>query len=145
MTPAARQPSRRRQWVVNRSLQFRFVGVMIFVLCLLTMAALAAVYSALWTTLSLFELLDDPVTVSLFTMVGLIVALQLLLVLPFVVWFGIRLTHRVAGPLVRIQAAISHMASGDFNVHLTLRKGDALPELADAINRLAASLRERAA
>lgn len=144
MAPSARQPSRRRQWIVNRAFQFRFVGMAIVVLCLLTIVALAAVYAALWTTLNVFELLDDPVAVSLFTMVGLIVTLQLLVILPFVVWFGILLTHRVVGPLVRIQAAIAQMAAGDFNVHIKLRKSDALPELAEAINRLAASLRQRA-
>lgn len=134
---------RRSQLIVDRSFQFRFVGVMLAALCVLTMAALAGVYFALWLTLYTFELLRDPVAVSLFTTVGLLVALEFLVIAPFVAWFGIVLTHKVAGPLVRIHAALSQMSEGKFDVHITLRKGDALMDLAEAVNRLAACLRSR--
>ena len=140
---ASARPYRRRQLIVDRSFQFRFVGVLLAVLCVLTVAALAGVYFALWMTLYTFELLHDPVSVSLFTTVGLLVALELLVIAPFVAWLGIVLTHKVAGPLVRIQAALSQMTEGKFDIHITLRKGDALVELAEAINRLAAYLRSR--
>ena len=143
MTKSSTRPYRRRQWIVNRALQFHFIGVMLLILCALTLAALAGVYSALWITLNLFDLLDDPVSISLFTMVGLIVVLELLVVAPIVGWIGIGLTHKVAGPLVRIQAALTKMSEGDFDVHLTLRKGDMLGELANLINRLSTSLRNR--
>jgi len=134
---------RRRTVIVDRTFQFRFVGVLLALLFVLTFGALVSVYLALWYTLYTFELLNDSVTVSLFTTVGLMVALELLLIGPFVAWMGILLTHRVSGPLVRIQAALSQMREGQFDVHLTLRKGDALVELAESVNRLAASLRDR--
>ena len=144
MSPTHVRQYRRRQLVVNRRFQYQFIAIMLMVLLLLTAAALAGVYYALQMTLQIFELLNDPVTVSLFTMVGLCVAMELLIIAPFVAWIGVLLTHRVAGPMVRIQAALNRMAEGHHDIHLTLRKGDALRELADAVNRLAASLRERA-
>jgi len=134
---------RRRTVIVDRTFQFRFVGVLLALLFVLTFGALVSVYLALWYTLYTFELLNDSVTVSLFTTVGLMVALELLLIGPFVAWMGILLTHRVSGPLVRIQAALSQMRKGKFDVHLTLRKGDALVELAESVNQLTASLRDR--
>ena len=134
---------RRRQLLVNRPFQFRFVGAMLLFLCVLTVATLGAIYFALWGTLYTFQLLDDPVTVSLFTTAGLVLATELLLLAPAIVWMGILMTHKVAGPLVRIHAALLQMNQGDFNVNLKLRKGDALMDLADDINRLAASLRSR--
>ena len=142
--PAAGRPRfRRRQWIVNRPFQYRFTAVLLLVLCVLTVTALGGVYFALWTILRVFELLNDAVTVSLFTTVGLCVVLEFLIIAPAVAWFGILLTHRVAGPLVRIQSTLTKMCAGDFDVHLTLRKGDALTELADTINRLAEFLRSR--
>lgn len=135
------QSYRRQRWLVNRPLQLRFVKAMVLVLCVTAAAAVAAVYLAVWVTLSSFELSHDPLIVSLFNTVCWMIVLELLLVTPLVVWFGVRLTHKVAGPLVRIDAALHRLARGDFNVHLTLRRGDSLVELADAINALAATMR----
>ena len=132
---------RRRRVLVDRSFQFRFVRVLLLVLSFLTIAALGGVYLALQVTLRTFELVRDPVSVSLFSTVGLFVALELLLISPLVAWIGILLTHKVAGPLVRIHAGVAQMTEGNFDVHLKLRKGDALEDLAEAINRLATFLR----
>ena len=145
MVVTGSRPYRRRQWLVNRQLQLRFVKAMVLVLCVMALAAMAAVYLAVKITLSSFELSHDPLFVSLLNAVCWLIALELVVVTPFVVWFGIRLTHKVAGPLVRINAAIQQMIRGDFNIHLTLRKGDSLVELADAINALAANLRHEPA
>ena len=134
---------RRRQYIVNRPLQYRFVGAMLFILFFLTIVALGSVYLTLWTTLRTFGLQHDPVTVALFSTVGLSLALELLLVAPFVVWSGILLTHKVAGPLLRIHVALAKMTRGDYNINMHLRKGDALVELADAVNGLALALRNR--
>lgn len=134
---------RRRQWVVNPSYQYRLVGILLFVLFLMTAGALLSVYVALWLTLHAFGLTHDALAVSLLSTAGLVTTFELLLVAPVIVWVGLRLTHRVAGPLIRINAALQQMAHGDFNVDLKLRKGDSLVEIAEAVNALAASLRAR--
>ena len=77
------------------------------------------------------------------TTVGLLVTLELLIFSPFVVWLGLRMTHKIAGPLVRILGAVQQMSLGNFDQHITLRKGDSLVELADAVNTLAENLRSR--
>ena len=133
----------RRHWLVNPPLQYQFVGVMLLVLLLLTVGALGSVYLALWLTLHTFDFGRDPIAVAQLSTVGLMVTLELLLLAPVVVWIGIRLTHRVAGPLIRINAAVQQMARGDFQIQLKLREGDSLVDLADAINLLASSLRSR--
>ena len=138
-----RHPYVRRHWLVNPPLQYQFIGLMLLVLLLLTVGALGSVYAALWVTLQTFDLRQDPMAVAQMSTVGLLVTLELLVLAPIVVWIGIRLTHRVAGPLVRINAALQQMVRSDFDIHLKLRDGDALVELADAVNLLASSLRSR--
>ena len=140
------QPGRayqRRRWIVNPSLQYRFVGILLLALLLLTVGALVSVYLALWLTLRTFDLASEPLAVAQLTTAGLMITLELLLLVPVVIWIGVRLTHKVAGPLVRINAALRQLADGNFNVHLKLRQGDSLVELADLINTLAATLRSR--
>ena len=134
---------RRRRYVVNPPLQYRFVGIMLLVLLLMTAGALGSVYFALWVVLQLYNLTTNSLAIAQLTTAGLVVTVELLLMAPVVVWIGIRQTHKVAGPLLRIHGAVQRMAQGDLNIHLKLRKGDALVELAEAINALAASLRLR--
>lgn len=136
-------PYKRRRLIVNPTFQYRFVGVMLLVLLLMTVAALGSVYLALWMTMRAFDIANEPLAVAELTTVGLMVTMELLLLAPVVVWIGIRLTHKVAGPLVRINAAVQRLAQGDYDVHLTLRRGDALVELADGINQLTDALRAR--
>lgn len=143
MTQMTPRPYRRRQLIVNRPLQFRFVGAVLLFFIILTVVSIVGIYLALWGTLYAFQLLEDPLTVALFTTVGWVVMLELLLLAPLVIWMGILITHKVAGPLVRIHAILTQMAAGKFDVHVTLRKGDALIELAEDINRLADFLRQR--
>lgn len=143
MTSSSARPYRRRQLIVNRPLQYRFIGAMLLILVALTGIGLGTVSLTLWTTLTTFGAEHDAVAVALFTTVGWSLALELLIVAPFVIWMGVLLTHKVAGPLVRIQAALTRMTNGNYDVHLQLRKADALVELAEGINRLAASLRAR--
>ena len=134
---------RRRQLIVNRALQFPFVRVMVLSVCLMAAASLTAVSLAIRVTLSTFELSQDAVTVSLFNTASWMIVLELLLVTPVVVWLGILITHKVAGPLVRIRTALAQLAAGDFNVQIRLRQGDELADVADLINYLATSLRSR--
>ena len=134
---------KRRRLVVNPAFQYRFVGIMLLVLLLMTVAALGSVYLALWMTMRTFDVMSEPLAVAELTTVGLMVTMELLLLAPVVIWVGIRLTHKVAGQLVRIHAAVQQLAHGDYNVHLTLRKGDSLIDLADAVNHLAETLRTR--
>lgn len=143
MPPGTGRPYRRRQLIVNRPLQYRFVGALLLILLALGGIGLATVYLTLWVTLQIFGLAHDAVAVALFATVGWSLTLELLIVAPFVIWMGIVLTHKVAGPLVRIQAALARMTNGHYDVHLRLRKRDALVELAEGINRLAESLRTR--
>ena len=116
---------------------------MLLVLLLMAAAAILGVYVALWLTLYSYELLNDASIVALFNTVSWTVVLELIVLVPIVSWLGILLTHKIAGPLVRIRAALADMENGKFDIHIQLRKGDALVDLAEDINRLAAFLRSR--
>ena len=143
MGQAERPTYKRRQFLVNRPLQLSFVRAMLLILLLMASAALVAMRMAVHVTLFTYELSNDALLRALFDTVFWIIVLEMVFLAPFVIWMGILLTHKVAGPLVRIHAALAQMTEGRFDIHISLRKGDALVELADAINRLALSLRNR--
>jgi hypothetical protein len=57
-----------------------------------------------------------------------------LAVLPVLLWDMVRMTHRVAGPLVRFQKALGELAEGRTVDRIQIRDGDLLLEFQDAFN-----------
>ena len=139
-----RQTYQRRRYLVDRPLQMPLVWLSLGSLVTFGAVLLTCVFLGLWITLHFFEMEHDPVVLALFKGLSWMVVLEVAVLAPFVIWLSIRSTHRVAGPLVRIRAGLARMINGDYDVHLSLRKSDALQELAEDVNRLAETLRARA-
>lgn len=57
-----------------------------------------------------------------------------LAVFPIVFWDMMRVTHRIAGPLVRFQHTFRQLTRGEKVSPIVLRKGDLLVELQDTVN-----------
>jgi methyl-accepting chemotaxis protein len=57
-----------------------------------------------------------------------------LAILPLVIWDVIKFTHRIVGPLVRLQNCLGQLARGEKVVELRFRKGDLLVDLQNAFN-----------
>lgn len=56
------------------------------------------------------------------------------LVLPFLLWDVLKMTHRIAGPLVRFQHALRDLAAGRRIRRIELRDGDLLTGFQDVFN-----------
>ncbi|HEY2250864.1 MAG TPA: hypothetical protein VGH74_07370, partial [Planctomycetaceae bacterium] len=54
---------------------------------------------------------------------------------PFLLWDMLKLTHQIAGPLVRFRNSLQQMASGEPVARIKLRDGDLLGEFQEAFNR----------
>ena len=140
---ASGESYQRRQFLVNRPLQMRFVRAMLAIVVATCASSMLATYAAVRFTLAAYDLTQKEFFLALLGTTAWIFLLELLAITAIVTWVGIRLSHKVAGPLVRIHATLVNMANGQFDVNIRLRKGDELNEIADDINRLAAYLRGR--
>jgi nitrogen fixation/metabolism regulation signal transduction histidine kinase len=69
-------------------------------------------------------------------------ALSFMLV-SFMFFIGILITHRVAGPVMVVRRKMDDLANGDFNASVHLRNNDEFKELADSFNNMVVKLRER--
>jgi methyl-accepting chemotaxis protein len=79
--------------------------------------------------------------IAIVNMVNMRILLSLLLATPLVVIIGIYASHRIAGPIYRIEKFLNNMASGEFSDQLILRKNDELISLANGINRVVESIK----
>jgi hypothetical protein len=59
-----------------------------------------------------------------------------IVIMILVVVVGIVSTHRVAGPIYRMENDIDRVLSGESHARVRLRRGDAFPELAEKVNEL---------
>jgi methyl-accepting chemotaxis protein len=59
-----------------------------------------------------------------------------LAIMVFIIIVGIYNSHRIAGPLFRVQRDIERVLAGEKGVRVKVRKRDNFPELAEEVNRL---------
>ncbi|MDD5423327.1 MAG: hypothetical protein PHT32_07940 [Candidatus Omnitrophica bacterium] len=129
---------KRKRYLVSRQFQLKYVGmILIFMFCT---AALCS-YVVYQTSLAGFGerlagIYPQGRFVSIMKSINLKILLSLMVVTPLVAIIGIFLSHKIAGPLVRIERFVNNMTYGDFSTYLILRKGDELMSLADKINQL---------
>ena len=138
---------RRKQFMVDRGLQLRFAQLaLLFLLTCCVLTAFVVFYTT-FTALSqkLVGIYPQPRLTGIFRSAYVSMFLGLLLVAPVVFCGAIVFSHRVAGPLPKIYQALHDIGAGDFNTQLTLRKKDELKDLVEAINAMAAQLKDREA
>lgn len=143
----ARKPYKRRIYILKDTAQPRYIftyfvifcmGVFLFsiVFSLLSMETTSIVYENQY-----FNVGRTPAVLltDLFGSGWVIVALGGILLFMVTVF----LTHRISGPLYRLNASIKAMADGDFSFRVILRKKDDAKELAESLNRLSDGLSQK--
>lgn len=132
----------RRRYLVNRPYQLQFVSRVIFVMTVALASSLIAL-AFLWKVLYRPGLERQSYLIAACIGVAVTLLIQLLISIPIIYYLGIRQSHQIIGPVPRIAKALEAIGAGDFSQRVDLRPGDALRDLAKAINRMADSLQKR--
>lgn len=142
MSPTSSLP--RKQYLVDRVYQLRFVTrvllIVFVVACLGALVASCLIWKSLYQP---DEGIPTPLAVGLIA-VATMLLIELLLAIPLVLILGIRQSHRIRGPMQRITRVLDAIGKGQFSQRISLREGDALDDVAKAINRMAEALQDRA-
>lgn len=140
MSPEA--PYKRRQYLVDRAYQLRFVTRMFMVV--LAVAAVSSLIASGLLSASMYQPdLPQQTVVYCFIAIALTLLVELLISIPAIWILGIRQSHRVVGPIMRLKKMIEAIGNGDFSQRITLREGDALEGLAKSLNAMCESLQKR--
>ena len=134
----------RKQYLVDRTYQIRFVTrVFAAVLAVAVVSSLIAT-GLLWGTM--YQPAENGMQVHLtvaLIAIAVTLLIELLLAIPVVFFLGIRQSHRIVGPMNRIKKILETYGTGDFTPRIVLRDGDALEDLAKALNQMADRLQQR--
>lgn len=138
----ARVRLKRKQFIVARRFQVKYAGV---ILLLMFLTAGFCSYAIYYTTMISFgeklaNVYPQGQLVSIVNSVNLRILVSIIVISPLVGFLGIYLSHKIAGPIYRIEKFLSSMAAGDLSSRITLRRGDEMVSLADSVNRLTDSL-----
>ena len=134
---------RRKQYLIAKKFQLKYVGM---ILLLVSLTAIMCSYVIYYTMMlmmgdKLANVYPQGRLISIVNMVNFRILLTMLLVAPLVVIIGIWASHKIAGPIYRIEKFLVSMADGDLSRPLTLRRNDELLSLAGGINRVIDSVK----
>ena len=129
---------RRRQYIIKKGLQFRYIGL-VFGLALLTSLVTGwTVFATGWHFLGekLASVYPQGRLVYVLRVTNLALIRNLLLISPLVFILALLFSHRIAGPVYRIGKTLEDISKGNLGLKIRLREGDELVDLADMINNL---------
>lgn len=144
MTAQINKPKfRRTHYFIAKRFQLKYVGL---ILLLMFLTAALCSYVVYYTSMMLLgeklaNIYPQGKLVSIINTVNFRILLSILLITPVVVVFSIFLSHKIAGPVYRMEKYLRSMSEGNLATPLVLRKGDELSELANGINNLAQSMK----
>ena len=130
----ARQKVVRKQYIVKKGFQLRFMIIIITAMVLIAIVTGLSIYSAVMQTLvnqfhgENLAMIQHAITYKLF--------IRSLLLIFAIAILSVFISHRVAGPIYKFEHIIGDLASGKKVEEFKLRKRDEFYELALAINNL---------
>ena len=131
---------KRHTYIIKTGLQFRYMGILIA--CMLTVAIGVGwvIYHTSWKQIintpdlsidKLYLIFENVNNQLLWWIIGFIVIIAII---------SIFVSHKIAGPVYRLEESTKLIASGDLTHRVHLRQGDELGDLQDAFNEMSESL-----
>jgi len=134
---------KRTQYLIAKKFQLKYVGMILLLVSLTAVMCSYVIYYTMMLTMGdkLANVYPQGRLISIVNMVNFRILLSMLLVAPLVTMIGIYASHKIAGPIYRIEKFLGSVAGGDLSLPLTLRRNDELMSLASGINKVIDSVK----
>jgi len=139
---SAKPVFRRKRYIIKKGLQFRYIGVVFGLVILASIITGYTVFATGWMLLGerLASVYPQGRLVSVFKETNMILLRNLVFVSPLIFILGLLASHKLAGPVYRIEKAIYDISKGNLSSKIKLRKGDELWDLAEVVNTMVENL-----
>ena len=131
-----KQVFRRRQYLIKRGMQFRYIGLVFALVIMCSLLTGYTVFATGWAFLGekLANVYPQGRLVYVFRATNLALIRNLFLVSPLVFIIALFSSHKIAGPVYRIEKTLEEINNGNLALKIKFRRGDELWDLADLIN-----------
>jgi len=129
---------RRKRYLIKKGLQFRYIGLIFALALLASLITGYTVFATVWTLLGekLANVYPQGRLLYVLRATNLALIRNLVFASPFIFMLGLLFSHKIAGPVYRIERTIYEIANGNLTSRVKLRKGDELWDLADVLNTM---------
>ena len=129
---------RRRKYIIQKGLQFRYIGLVFGLALIASIVTGWTVFATGWHFLGekLASVYPQGRLIYVLRATNLALMRNLLMVSPLIFILGLLFSHRIAGPVYRISKTLEEITKGNLGLKIKLREGDELVDLAYMINNL---------
>ena len=128
---------KRKIFIVNKKYQFRYLFIIISTMLISAASVYFTVFYVIWN-----KVIDEFFFVpeaskklaDIFAQTSQLLVIPVILLAVIFTIAGIILSHKVAGPIFRVESVAHELAKGILDIKIKFRKGDELHELADSLN-----------
>ena len=133
---------RRKRYLIKQGLQFRYIGIVFALVILASIITGYTVFATGWTLLGekLASVYPQGRLIYVFKVTNMALMRNILLASPFIFLLALLSSHKIAGPIYRIEKDMGEIARGNLALRIKLRRGDELQDIADAINAMTENL-----
>ena len=137
-------PIKRKQVFVLKKFQLRYIAAILLFMFIIAFITGYTVYMTAYLEFGekLAAVYPQGLLLDIVERVNTVLFLRLLIISPIVALTGLVLSHRIAGPIVRIKKFLARLNEGHFENELKLRDKDELGDVADSLNLLVSRMRE---
>jgi len=136
----------RIRFFTKNPLQSRYLALILISILLPLFLVAGCLYYLIFQIMAEQLAIPEAIAYNLFPVVERINFLLLLGIPPIVVLlfiWGAVLSHRLMGPLERLEDDLRKISDGDYSIRLKIRKDDDLRPIADAVNKIINKLEQK--
>ena len=140
------QPHRRRRYFIKSGLQIRYLRLILLAIILPTFLLAVCLYYLIFYLMA--EQLGIPESIAynitpVLNKINIILLIGLPVISILLLFWGLVISHRIAGPVYRLEQDLKKIAEGDFSLRIKLRKKDELTSIAEGINKVLDKIEEK--
>ena len=136
---------RRRTYLIKTGLQLRYMGIIISTMLMVAFGVGWIIYHTSWSQIANTPDLTLDKLSAIFDAVNGTLTRWIVVFIFIIAILSIFVSHKIAGPVYRLEETTRIIASGDLTYQIHLRHGDELGDLQDAFNKMSDSLRNMVA
>lgn len=133
---------RRRTYLIKTGLQLRYMGIIISTMLMVAFGVGWIIYHTSWSRIANTPDLTLDKLSMIFDSVNVILVQWIIIFIFIIAILSIFVSHKIAGPVYRLEETSRIIASGDLTYQVHLRHGDELGDLQEAFNKMSDSLRK---
>lgn len=132
----------RTNYIIKGKLQLKYITVTLIIMLLASIITGVTIYQTGWPLMEerLEKVYPQYKLTPIMKTIREKLILNLILMTPVIIILSIFLSHKIAGPIYRLETDIEELSKGNLRKRVRLRKGDELKTIADQINNLASTI-----